>query len=773
MSHPNSLSRRFAQWIIQSPWTALCLGFVFLGALAAGLPKITADFSYRVWFEESNPRLQAFDEFERQFGSDDIAVVGIHSPSGIFDKNSVELLQQLTNDLWLVSETIRVDSLANFNWVHGEGDEIIVDPFLANDFELTNAFLDQRAQVAKDHRNIKGYLVSEDLKTSLIYLSLKPSIDSKPNYGKVNSDLRAIIEKYENSPKFGQDHQFYITGSPALTFGFEESSQNDMQKLVPLVFLITLIFLAIFFKRTSGVLLPLLVIIPSILATLGFAGWIGVEMNVLTSIVPQFLIALSIAVIVHVLVSFYQFIQRGLSRDDALMLAIEKNLTPTILTSLSTAIGFLSFTTSSMPPIARMGILAGFGTLFAWVFSFLFVAPLIRLLPSKNQGRSQLSKEEILKPSESSYRLADALITNRKSVIFGFCLFCLISLYFAAQTRVSSDPFDYFSKDYPLSIANHFVEDNVGGSMGIETVIESGEAEGIKDPAFLRKVEKFQSWLDEKEFITKTVSIVDILKEMNQTLNGGDKSQYQLATGRDLISQQLFLYTMNLPQGMDINNRVTIKNDSLRLTAMTTEHDSADFMAFIDEMEQKADSFGLKAWVTGKGPLYQSNNELVVDSFVVSLTLAIILVALLLFLGLRSFKMGLISIVPNTLPLLIGSGFVYLYGATLDIGTVIVGSVCLGIAVDDTIHFLSNYQMFRKSGDNPRESIAKVFSNTVPALITTTTVLVAAFGCFVFATFVPNQNFGIFVAFILVIALVTDILFLPALLLTIDKDKGA
>lgn len=770
MGNKNSLATQFADWIINKPLLALGFGVVVLILLMTGLPKMTANFSYRIWFKESNPKLQAFDSFERKFGSDDIAVVGIHSPSGIFDRESTQLLIDITEDLWKVSEVIRVDSLANFNWVHGQGDDILVDPFLPNDLPITNDFLKQRASVASTHRNIEGYLISKDLKTSLLYMSLKPSLKGNPNYEKISKELRDIISKYKKSNQYGTDHEFHITGSPALTFGFQESSQSDMQKLVPLVFLITLIFLALFFRKVSGVFLPLLVIIPSIIGTLGFSGWIGIEMNVLTSIVPQFLIALSIAVIVHVLVSFYQFISKGLSKDKALHLAIEKNLTPTLLTSISTAIGFMSFMTSSMPPIARMGILAGFGTLFAWIFSFFIVVPLIKLLPSRFKTSNTHSTHEILKPTRRSYYFSDKIITFRFPIIILFILFCFTSAYLALQTRVSSDPFEYFDKSYSLSIANHFVEDNVGGSMGIETVIESGTPEGIKDPAFLQKASLFQKWLDQHDFITKTVSIVDILKEMNQTLSGGEKSQYKLAKNRELLSQQLFLYTMNLPQGMDINNRVTIENDAIRMTAMTTEHDSERFMNFLGKMEEKAQGMGLKLWITGKGPLYQSNNELVVQSFVISLSLAVVLVCLLLLVGLKSIKMGLISIIPNTIPLLIGSGFIYLYGATLDIGTVIVGSVCLGIAVDDTIHFLANYQAFRNGGDSPREAIAKVFTNTVPALITTTVVLVAAFGCFIFATFVPNQNFGLFVAFILTIALITDLLFLPALLLTVDKQ---
>ncbi|NQZ19929.1 MAG: MMPL family transporter, partial [Bdellovibrionales bacterium] len=665
MGNENSIQSKFAGWITGKPWQALIVGVVLLTTLMVGLPRITADFSYRVWFKESNPRLQAFDAFERKFGSDDIAVIGVYSESGIFDKESAQLMIDLTEDMWHVTEVIRVDSLANFNWVHGEGDEILVDPFIPNDLPITDELLKQRSEVAADHRNIKGYLISEDQKTSLLYVSLKPSIDSKPDYEAISKDLRSTIKKYRESDKYGTDHEFYVTGSPALTFGFQESSQNDMSKLIPMVFIITLIFLALFFRKASGVLLPLLVIIPAIIGTLGFSGWIGIEMNVLTSIVPQFLIALSIAVVVHVLVSFFQFLNKGLDKTEALKIALDKNFLPTLLTSLSTSIGFMSFMTSSMPPIARMGILSGVGTLFAWVFTYLLVGPAIQLLPLKFNSKKKVTGSEVLKPTTRSYKITDTLIKLRFPIIGAFVVICMMSGYLAAQTRVSSDPFDYFDKSYPLSIANHFVEDNVGGSMGIETVIESGETEGIKDPQFLQKAAAYQDWLDQYDFITKTVSVVDILKEMNQTLSGGNKTEYKLANDRDTISQQLFLYTMNLPQGMDINNRVTIENDAIRLTAMTTEHDSERFMKFLGQMEEK-------------GPLYQSNNELVVNSFTISLTLAIFLVSLLLLIGLKSWKMGLISIIPNTLPLLIGSGFVYLYGATLDIGTVLVGSVCLG-----------------------------------------------------------------------------------------------
>lgn len=302
--------------------------------------------------------------------------------------------------------------------------------------------------------------------------------------------------------------------------------------------------------------------------------------------------------------------------------------------------------------------------------------------------------------------------------------------------------------------------------MGTEIVIESGKNEGIKDPEFLKKVDAYQSWLGQQPKVTKTVSIIDILKDMNKTLNEGKEEFYKLPDTQELIAQQLFLYTMNLPQGMDINDRVTLENDALRITAMWTIHDSETALSQIKEYERKAKEMGLDAHVTGKMPLYQSNNEKVVSSFKVSISLAIILVAILLIFGLGSIRLGLLSMLPNTLPLIVGAGFVHIFNQPLDIGTVIVGSICLGIAVDDTIHFLANFKKYIHDGNSPIDSVAKVYSTTAPALITTTVVIVAAFGTFALASFVPNKNFGIFVSIILTFALLIDLTFLPALLMS-------
>jgi predicted RND superfamily exporter protein len=795
--------KHFTHIFVDRPWTSILLSLLFLVATAFGATKLYTDFGYRVWFQESNPKLKVFDAFERKFGNDENALIAVHSPSGLFDKTSMNLLKDLTEDLWLSKSAIRVDSITNYNWVHSEEDDILVEPLIPEDLaDLTPVLLKEREEVAKNHKVIPDYLMDKGGTTALIYVSLKPSMDEVPDYQAIAFSLKKVVRKYqllgsdgEQDPvinlnpdvekaikrdfsykKYGGDHTFYLTGSPILTFAFQESSATDMKKIVPFVFLLTMFFLFVLFRRLSGVLTPLVVIFASIIATLGLAGWIGIEINILTAIVPQFLIALSIAVAVHLLASFYQLLGQGIEHKRALKIAIEKNWTPTILTSVSTAIGFLSFVTSGLPPVAKMGIMSGFGTLFAWLVSFTILVPILSLIEFKTQKNvSDTDYDDVFVISPRAERITNFIYKFKYPIIILFLICGGVSAHLASHLKASSDPFEYFQPHNPIRISNEFIETKLGGITGVEMMIHSGLDEGIKAPAFLKKVEGFQNWIESKNEFTSTISIVDILKEMNQVLNDGLKKNYVLPSSKPMTAQQLFLYTMNLPQGMDINNRVSIKNDSIRLTAMTTTHESNAFLTLVEELEREGKKRNLDVEVTGKIPLYQANNEVVVDSFVVSMSLAIVLIAILLIVGLRSVKIGIISIIPNSMPLLIGAGFLHTLGKNLDVGTVIVGSVCLGIAVDDTIHFLSNFKKFlstSEDGVDVRTALGKVFTYTVPALITTTVVLVVAFSSFLMASFVPNQNFGIMVAFILTVALIADIFFLPALLIVFfDRKK--
>lgn len=758
------LAHRIVDFIRHRPWVALALGVVLLLGLLPGMSRIEADFSHRGFFWTDDPLLIAFDEFERRFGNDDQVVVALHSPSGIFDADSMAVLQELTERMWQVPEVIRVDSLSNYNWVHADGDELIVEPFIPDDQELTAELLEARKEIALAHEVMPSYLVSRDAKTAMIFGTIKPGIDAPPDAPKIIGAVRDLKKELSRG-----DHVMHISGGPAVTLGFSEASQNDFALLVPMLLLCVILLLANTFRSFVGVALSLVVIFASVMASMAIGGWLGIQITNVTAVLPQVIIAIGVANAVHIMVTFLRRMARGMSRADAAHYSLLKNFMPTLITSITTAVGFLSFASANLKPISGLGTLAGIGTLLAWFFGYFVLGSLLFILPIK---RKELPNEH----KESAERRA-AWYTTRLSrirvpLIAGFSVLCLVSIGLATQNTVNSDPFKYFREGFPLRVANEFIENNVGGARGVDVVVDAGQEEGIKDPAFLARVEAFQLWMDQIPNVTRTVSIIDVLKQTNRSLHGDDQAEYRLPTDREVVAQELFLYQMSLPQGMNLNDRITVKNDALRITVLWTIATSAESVAAIELIEAKGKEMGLTASVTGKNRLWQSINGYVVETFIVSLSAAVFLISLILIIFFRSLKLGLLAMIPNAVPLLIGAGVLRLIGNPLDIGTVLVMSICLGIAVDDTIHILANYGRLRKEGKSARLAIEDIMAHTSPALIATSTILVIAFGTFAFGTFTPNIYLGIMTAIILTIALLTDLTLLPAILLLGSKETA-
>jgi predicted RND superfamily exporter protein len=258
---------------------------------------------------------------------------------------------------------------------------------------------------------------------------------------------------------------------------------------------------------------------------------------------------------------------------------------------------------------------------------------------------------------------------------------------------------------------------------------------------------------------------------MNETLNGGLKSFYKIPPSSEAVGQILFLYTMGLPQGLDLNNQYSIDGRRLRIKVTWRLETSKESEIKADQLVALASKYNLNVETGGNAPIYLAMNQKVVNTFFSSMAMALILVSVLLFLVYRDLFISTLAMLPNVIPLVFGGALMQLLGKPIDIGTSIVSTVCLGIAVDDTIHFISSFKQYRAQGMNPRDAICETFLVTGKALVVTTALLVVGFGAFIFADFVPNRNFGMLCAMILALALLTDLLFLPALLLTIDRSN--
>lgn len=771
-SFVHSLTEAVVRISVHKPLYSICFSLLLILLVAIGASKIEPDFTYRIWFREHDPLLKAFDEFERKFGNDDNFSLVIYSPNGIFDEKSIQSIQALTKELWQAPEVIRVDSLVNYNYVTGTSDELQVQPFIADDVLLSPEYLLEKKNTALAHSVLPKYLINNEATVTIIYATLKPALEKIPDYKHVKDYLKTLIEKH----KLVDDQQYYISGSAAINVTFEEVSKHDMESMLPILLGCIILLLAWYFKGPAGVVFAFSVALGTIAVTFGAAGWFGIKFNVIISVLPSVMIAICIAVVVHIVVNFYQFYSGGLDRIAALEASVRKNFVPTFLTSFTTAQGFWALVPTELRPVSDMGFLASIGTLASWFITMFLVVPLLRYWPFTKREYSSFEQDESvdvskMQASDKMIRYVNFIDSHKWKVIFVFIFITIASLYLGTRNTVNSDPFEYFSKNVDLKIANDFIENNMTGTTGLELVLDSGVEDGIKEPEFLNKVEKLEAYLiKEKVYVNKIISVLDILRNMNRSLNADQAEFFSIPATKAGVAENLFLYNMNLPQGMDLNNRMSLDNRYLRMTIMIDIHDSKSVLAEIDNIEKSLSTFGLQGLITGKVPLYQKMNGYVVDTFFSSIASSFLQIGAIMFLLFMSIKFGIISMIPNVFPLVLGGAIMYLLGKPIDMGTVMIASVCFGITVDDTIHFLVNYKKLRSKKWKCKDALATTLTYTGSAISITTFILVLGFGTFAFADFIPNVNFGIMTAVVLSAGLVTEHILLPAILILTEKD---
>lgn len=760
---------RISNFIRDHSKLCVFISLLFIAGLAPGLRNFAEKYDVRIWFRTTDPLIKTLNSFERQFGNDESVVVVMYAEKGIFHPKAATALREITEEMWKIPEVIRVESLSNYNYTYAEGDDIIVEPFFYEiGEEMDSEYLTKKREQALSHKVMPNYLISEDGKSAMVFARLTPTLEGSPNYEIIVGETFKLVERFKDNPEF----ELHVIGEAAVNDAFRKVANDDGKIFLPLIFVFIIGYLLLTFRSVVAMLFPLGVTICSLITTFGLAFMMGFTFNNILSILPAILIAISIADSVHILVTYFNFRGGGSEVKEAAYLALHKNLIPTFLTSVSTMIGFFSLTLTELVPVKELGVLAGIGCLFAWLITIFFMTPMLFWVPFKVPkhfvsltGKS----EDGVNPKAK--KLVEILDRHKGKMILTMGIFAIISMILSTHINQNSNPYDYFNKRQPIRKANDLVKRVFGGNTGPEFIIDAGKEEGIKDPTFLRKVEAFKKKVDALPYVNKTVDIIDIIKDMNKNLYGGKDEEYRLPETQKQVAEQLFLYSMSLPQGMDLNNRMTLKKDKMRMSVLWSIYDTKGWLKHIGEIERMGKDEGLDIEATGKFYLFQRMMEYVVNTFMKSITMAMILVAFLMMLIFRSVKIGLISLIPNVLPLVFGAAIMVLTDTDLNIGSALVFSVCLGIAVDDTIHFLSNYYRLKKEGMEEKEIMGTIFTYTGSALAVTTIILASGFGIYYFGDFIPNENFGMLCALVLTGALFIDLFFLPALLMWIDERK--
>jgi len=765
----SSFSNRYAAFIVNHPWRILLLSMVVILMTASGGRFLQFSNDYREFFSADNPQLVAFEELQNTFNKADNVMFVLAPENGeVFTNETLALVENVTKQAWQIPYSSRVDSLSNYQHTVAEDDDLIVADLIEDARQFNQDDRDRIKEIAINEPLLVHRLISTRGHVTAVNVTVQLPGEAINEVGEVVAASRALRDKIlTENPGL----KIYLTGLSMMDNSFGEASQDDMQTLVPLMFLVVIVVLGFLLRSVSATFSTVLIIFSAILFGMGSMGWLGWKLTPPSASAPTIILTMAVADAVHLLVTFLQNMRAGQAKKDAMSDSIRVNIQPILITSITTAIGFLSMNFSDVPPFHDLGNVVAIGVMVAFILSITVLPALMMVLPVR------------VKPSKSSdlgqksmANLSEFVLTHRRKLLWGMGGLGLILVSFVPKNTLDDQFVEYFDETVQFRVDSDFVVENISGFYDIHYQLKQGESGGINDPEFLARVEKFANWLRQQEHVLHVRTITDTYKRLNKNMHGDDPSYYRLPESRELAAQYLLLYEMSLPYGLDLTDQIDIDKSSTRLTVTFENLHTEEVLA----IEQK-----IATWLKTTMPeidfvgasatiMFAHIGKRNVESMLVGTTLALVFISFILMLALRSFRVGMISLIPNLLPAGIAFGIWGLMVGQVGMSLSVVTGMTLGIVVDDTVHFLSKYlRARREKGLNSEEAIRYAFNTVGVALWVTSLVLVAGFIVLAQSHFSLNSDMGVMTAVTIATALIFDFLFLPPLLLKLEGKRHA
>ncbi len=756
---------RYIAAILRRRWLVVVLATLVMLAITAGARFITVTNDYRVLFSEDNPQLAAFDALENTYSVSNAALIAIAPRDGsVFTREALVAIEELTEAAWRAPYSSRVNSLTNYTHSEAFEDDLVVAPLVDDASALSDTDVVRIEKIALDAIEIAGRLVAHDGHTAGVAINFILPENPDQAVIEITDYLNSVLaEARANHP----DIDYYMTGDVIMHRAFSDVTKSDMETLTPIVFLIIVGASIILLRSILSTLAIVAVLVFVVNTTLGFAGWNGVVFSPTNAGVPIIVMVIAIADSIHIVTSVLLGMRRGLDKNAAIVESIRINAYPVFITSVTTAIGFLSLNASDSPPFHVLGNYVAFGVLCALIYTMTLLPALLSILP--------LRARRIQSEGTAFFdRFADFVIARRTFLLGSVSLVIVVLAIGIPRIELSDNMAQYFDDRYEFRRDTDYVIDNLTGLDKLEYSLSAGREGGITDPDYLRKVDAFVEWYRQQPEVTHVQAFSDIMKRLNKNMHGDDPAFYRLPEDPDLAAQYLLLYELSLPFGSDLNDRIDVAKSATRLVVTTKNAWSRD----IRELDERA-----QVWLRANAPAFaQEASGLSVvfahlslrniNSMLRGTITAMVLISFILIWIFKSVRVGLLSLLPNFIPAIMSFGlWGYLVGH-VGIASSVVIAVVFGIVVDDTVHFLSKYLKARREGLPAPEAVRSAFHTVGHALWTTTAVLSVGFLVFATSGFEVSWALGLLVTITIIFALVADFLLLPTLLIAIDRRNS-
>ena len=756
------LLKAYAERIVRWRWGIILLSVIFALVASSGCHLLTFNNDYKMFFSSDNPQLIEYEQLEASYTNVDNLEFVVESLTGDFSNpESMAALETLSHKAKLLPYALRVDSITNFQHINADGDDITVSDLVESAQSLSQAHLQGLLQIAQNEPALKKLLISPDNKVggvNVIFQTLGKPIDEEIT-------LAARKVAFEIEAQYPV--KIYLSGVVPLNYAFMESSVQDAQVLVPAMY-IMLMFIIFFLVRSISItIITMLILAFSVLTGMGLAGWLGINITAPSSAATTIIMTLAVADSIHIIMSMFLAIDSGMDKKRAVVESVRVNFMPVFLTSITTAIGFLSMNASDSPPFHDLGNITAMGVMAAFIFSITLLPALLCVTPISDQVRRP-------KLSRWMERFANVVIQRKKLVLICSTVVSIVLLLMIPKNELNENFVHYFDTSTTFRTAADFSASHLTGLNQIQYSIPSGESNGISKPSFLKDTKRFVEWLRSQPEVEHVSSVTDTFQRLNMSMHNDDMAWYKLPESKELAAQYLLLYELSLPYGMDMNNQLNIDKSSTQIVVtlknITTKH--------LLEVSNRGENWlskhapSIQTNGVGTGVMFANISERNIKNMLISTFVALVLISVLISIALRSIKIGLISLLPNVLPAGLAFGIWGVAVGEINMAAAVVAGMSLGIVVDDSIHFLSKYlRARREDGLTAEQAIHYAFSSVGIAIVATSIILVAGFMVLAQSSFALNSQMALLTSVAILMALFVDFLLLPVLLLRVDRGK--
>lgn len=762
------INSRIAWWLVQNRKWLMVASMMLLAALAYGGKNLYFESDYKIFFKPDNPHLKTYNRLQEAFVKDDGMTFIVAPEDGdVFTTDTLLLIEELTEFGWQMPFSSRVDSLTNYQHTYAEGDDLIVIDLIEDAASATPEERAKAREIALAEPLLVRNMVSDQAHVSAVTASLDMPEDRR-EYDAQTIEIVALsrAKRDELEAKY-PGHKIHLMGVLIVNNAFNENAVQDMVTLVPVMYGLIILLLFYFFRSWAAVLTTLTIVGMSTLAAEGASGWLGIPLNQINVSAPVVIMTLAVCDAVHLLILYLRNLGNGLDRAHAMQATLSVNMQPVFLTSVTTAIGFLSLNFSDSPPISELGNICAIGVMAAWLFTLTMLPGVMMALPAK--GRVENKK------GVSLNGLANMIIRYPTRFLIGSVAVAAVLISGTPRNELNDNTVQYFHEGVPFRDAADFLQQNLTGFDELLYELNCGESNCVNDPDYLATVDKLADWYEARPEVSHVDVFSRTIKRLNRVMNSDDPDFYRIPESQDLAAQYHLLFELSLPFGLDLGNQMNFDKSALRLRVRIKDQ-SAQQIIDLEAAAQEwfdANAPELKTDGSSVSLMFAHIGQRNIKSMMTGSVVAILLISGALLIALRSVKFGVVSLIPNAFPAAMAFG---IWGYTMgyiNLAVAMVFSITLGIVVDDTVHFLSKYLRARRvEGQSVEDAIRYAFDTVGAALMVTSLALSAGFAVLGLSDFDVNASMGKMVAMTIMLAVIFDLLFLPALLMKLDKKRN-